>query len=404
MIFWAALLIPLFAFWLWLPLRRSHRRSFWWVYGATVLAGISPALLIAALRHTTVSFDLIAPLQPASGWLLAALVLAWLLAVLRDVLYGVLRLLGLPAAARATQAPRTTVAGVALALLVCGYGTFQGLQVPQVREHTVQLSRLPPELDGLRIAVLADIHASPVNNARYVQAVVERTNAAQPDLIVLPGDMVDGDAPTQAANIAPLAQLRAPFGVWSAPGNHEYYSGFDAWAQVYEELQLHYLTNHAQVLDIRGQRVAISGVGDPAYGRLSQQNRDPNVPEGMPPDVLTVAEQARAAGAQFHILLGHQPKMAPLYAPHGVDLQIAGHTHGGHIVGMDRWLVAPANAGFVRGLYDVGAMRLFVSSGAGLWAGFALRLGVPSAIDLLVLRAAPAGADQPALTAPPPPA
>ena len=69
-----------------------------------------------------------------------------------------------------------------------------------------------------------------------------------------------------------------------------------------------------------------------------------------------------------------------------MDLQIAGHTHGGHIRGLDQLLIAPANNGFVRGLYDVGPMQLFVSSGAGLWAGFAVRLGVPSAIDLLVLR------------------
>jgi hypothetical protein len=51
--------------------------------------------------------------------------------------------------------------------------------------------------------------------------------------------------------------------------------------------------------------------------------------------------------------------------------------------------VAPANNGFVRGLYQVGPMQLFVSSGAGLWAGFAVRLGVPSSIDLLVLRSPP---------------
>jgi hypothetical protein len=76
------------------------------------------------------------------------------------------------------------------------------------------------------------------------------------------------------------------------------------------------------------------------------------------------------------------------YEPAGFDLQIAGHTHGGHIRGLDQWIVAPANDGFVRGLYEVGAMRLFVSSGAGLWPGFAVRLGVPSSIDVLVLRRA----------------
>ena len=69
-----------------------------------------------------------------------------------------------------------------------------------------------------------------------------------------------------------------------------------------------------------------------------------------------------------------------------MDLQVSGHTHGGLISGMDRWLVAPFNNGFVRGQYDVDGMRLFVSAGAGLWAGFAVRLGVQPHIDLLVLR------------------
>ncbi|MGB6095740.1 MAG: hypothetical protein WBF95_05505 [Comamonas thiooxydans] len=68
-----------------------------------------------------------------------------------------------------------------------------------------------------------------------------------------------------------------------------------------------------------------------------------------------------------------------------MNLQISGHTHGGLILGMDRWLVAPVNNGFVRGEYDVGNMKLLVSSGAGLWAGFAVRLGVAPRIELLTL-------------------
>jgi predicted MPP superfamily phosphohydrolase len=102
--------------------------------------------------------------------------------------------------------------------------------------------------------------------------------------------------------------------------------------------------------------------------------------------VAAVARLAREAGADFHLLLAHQPRFARDNAAHGVGLQLSGHTHGGHILGMDRWLVAPANNGFVRGEYAVDGMRLFVSSGAGLWAGFAVRLGVPPRIDLLVLR------------------
>ncbi|WP_370682073.1 metallophosphoesterase [Comamonas sp. GB3 AK4-5] len=378
-VFWAAVAVPLLALWLWYPLRAVHGRVFYGALGTTTLLGLSTALMLWIVRNTTLSYDVIAPLQVVSGWLLASLLLAWLLAVLRDLVW-------LLAGRHARHWRKTwpSVAAAALGLLVAGYGTLQGLKVPQLREQTLSLPQLPAALDGLRVAVLADMHASPVNNAAYVQALVERTLAAQPDLIVLPGDLVDGDAPTQAVHLAPLRQLQAPHGVWAAPGNHEYYGGYDAWARVLRQSPLHYLENQSRVVDIRGQRVAISGVGDPAYGRLSPQNSDPLVPEGLPPDIEAVAQQAQ--GADFHLLLAHQPKLARSNAQHGVDLQISGHTHGGHIVGLDRWLVAPFNDGFVRGRYDLGPMTLFVSSGAGLWAGFALRLGVPSSIDLLVLR------------------
>lgn len=380
-----ALAAPLLALWLWYPLFRSARKAFWWCVGLTTLFGIAPALLILAMRSETLPFGLLAYLQLVSGGLFAAIGMGLVWALVRD---GLLVLLGVraPKAASTLRAPATTAIAMVAFVSLCAYGLVQGTRIPEVHEREVMLPRLPLELDGLRIAVLADIHATPVNNADYVAALVERTNEAHPDMVVLPGDMVDGDALTQAGNIAPLAHLDAPLGAWAAPGNHEYYSGFNAWAKVYEQLQLHYLVNQTHILDVRGHKLAISGVGDPAYGRLSQQNSDPNVPEGVPPDVQAVAQQAQAGGAQVHILLGHQPKMARSYAPHGVDLQIAGHTHGGHILGMDRWVVAPANDGFVRGLYEVGAMRLFVSSGAGLWPGFAVRLGIPPSIDILVLR------------------
>ena len=387
MVFFLPLVAPLIAIWLWRPLWKSHRRAFWVCTLVSTLLLVAPALLIYAMRHDIVDFGVVSHLQLLTGGLLAALGMGLCWSAVRDGVWLVLRICKSFAAAARTQHPSWTVAAVCVFVLLSVYGLVQGTKLPEVREHSIELPNLPAALDGLRIGVLADIHATPVNNATYVQGLVERLNAAQPDMVVLPGDLIDGDAPTQAGNIAPLAQLQAPLGVWSAPGNHEYYSGYDAWAQVFNHLNLNYLANGARVLDVRGHKLAISGIGDPAYGRLSEQNADPNVPEGVPPDIQAIATQIETAGgADVHLLLGHQPKMARSYAPYGVDLQIAGHTHGGHIKGMDRWLVAPANDGFVSGLYQVGPMQLFVSNGAGLWPGFALRLGVPSSIDILVLR------------------
>ena len=372
--------IPLLiALWLWHPLRATGRRGYALAVVITTFFGALPLLLIWTARNTSISYTPIAWLQVPAGALFASIIAGGLLALCRDGAAWLGKGLGAPAIAQHLWQPRYTALVMGGFLLICSYGATQGLRLPEVHEQHLSLPQLPPELDGLRIAVIADLHASPVNDAIYVREVVRRVNAARPDLIVLPGDLVDGDAATQAVQIAPLAELHAPHGVWAAPGNHEYYSGYDAWAQVFRQLGLHYLANQSHTLGIRGKRLTLSGVGDPAYA----QNHSTG---GVPPDILSVAQQARAQQAQFDILLGHQPKMARSYATQrSVNLQIAGHTHGGHILGFDRWAVAPANNGFVRGYYAVSDMALFVSSGAGLWAGFTLRLGVPAAIDVLIL-------------------
>lgn len=82
----------------------------------------------------------------------------------------------------------------------------------------------------------------------------------------------------------------------------------------------------------------------------------------------------------------HQPKNAGVPAARGVALQLSGHTRGGMIRGLDRLAVC-ANGGFVSGRYDLGGMTLYVSNGAALWPGFALRLGVPSELTQITLRA-----------------
>ena len=366
--------------WLWHPLRSTGWRYYSLAIALTIAFGISPAVLIWALRNTTVSYTLIAYTQVIAGWLLASIAGAWLLAVLRDLMAALGWGLGMPQAVFNLWQPKTTLVGTSFVLFVCAYGALQGLQAPEVREQELTLASLPPELNGLRVAVLADLHASPVNNVFYIREVVERTNAAKPDLILLPGDLVDGDAQTQAHNIAPLADLKATYGAWAAPGNHEYYSGYLAWAEVFKQLQLPYLANEAETILVKGKRLTISGVGDPAYYQSNHSG------DGVEPDIATVVHQAWQQESEFHILLGHQPKVARRYAARSsFDLHIAGHTHGGHILGLDR-LIAHFNDGFVRGRYDLDGMTLFVSSGAGLWAGFTQRLGVPAAIDVLVLR------------------
>lgn len=104
---------------------------------------------------------------------------------------------------------------------------------------------------------------------------------------------------------------------------------------------------------------------------------------GLPGPDIGLALKDAPSGA-FTVLLDHRPVNAAANARAGVNLQLSGHTHGGQILGM-RELVRAYNQGYLYGWYQVAAMRMYVSSGAGLWNGFPVRLGVPSEIVYLTL-------------------
>jgi len=270
---------------------------------------------------------------------------------------------------------RPGLAGVAL--LLSAWSTWQAMAVPQVRQVEIPIAGLPAAFDGYRVLQLTDIHASRLLTGDWVARLVEDGNAQAPDLIVLTGDMVDGSTQARADDVRPLAALRAPDGVIAITGNHEYYGEYLDWMTAFRAMGMQVLENEHVVIRRADAALTVAGVTDPVAARY-----------GLPlPDI-----EAALAGADPDapvLLLEHRPGEAPDRARRGVALQLSGHTHGGHIIGMDQ-LVKRANGGFVSGRYDVDGMPLYVSNGAGLWPGFASRIGVPSEITLITLRATPA--------------
>ena len=264
-----------------------------------------------------------------------------------------------------------------LAAILAGIGVANALRVPPIKDVAVVIPGLPPRFEGYRLLQLTDLHISRLFPATWAQALVDRANAADVDLIVVTGDFIDGSVAMRRMDIAPLRALRAPDGVYAIPGNHEYFFDYDDWMRHLSGMGLRLLPNAHAVLVRGDDRIVIAGVTDlsaPQHGRPG-------------PD-LAAALAGAPAGAPI-VLLDHQPRQARQAAGRGVALQLSGHTHGGMIVGLDR-LVAPANNGFVSGRYDVGGMTLYVSNGTGLWPGFALRLGRPPEITRITLRTAPA--------------
>ncbi|MCA7022434.1 MULTISPECIES: metallophosphoesterase [Stenotrophomonas] len=377
-----SLLLPLLALWLWWPVQFSGRRQRRWHLGASVALAVAGVGLAALWRMDVLAYAAEAWIQLVFGWVLAMFVMLLVWLALRELGWLLSRLAPRTSAlATVWHGARANQAAAALIVLLATLGIVNGLKPPRVHERALVVPGLPQELDGLRMAVIADLHASPVKRTWRTRRVVDAVMATHPDLIVLPGDMVDGEVEDTAAFVAPLAELAAPHGVWVAPGNHEYYHGYRRWMAHFRGMGLGVLENQTARLDIGGRTLAVSGVGDLAALRPSAYTRG-----GLAPDLPAVI--AAGKGSDAHILLAHQPKQARAAAATGAfDLQVSGHTHGGHMLGFDRWVVAPANHGYVRGDYRVGAMSLFVSSGAGQWDGFSVRLGVPSSIDVLVLKA-----------------
>ncbi|AWH55419.1 metallophosphoesterase [Stenotrophomonas sp. ESTM1D_MKCIP4_1] len=285
------------------------------------------------------------------------------------------RALHLPRAVSALRAPLLRPLAAAVALLVSGYGVSQGMAVPKPRQIEVAIKDLPAAFDGYRVLQLTDIHASRLLTGEWVGQVVAESNALKPDLIVITGDLIDGTVDARRDDFRPLGDLQAPDGVIAITGNHEYYAQYSAWMQAFRAVHMQVLENsHTQVR--RGDAaLTIAGVTDPVAARY-----------GLPqPDL-----QAALAGADPAapvILLDHRPRNAVEAAARGVKLQLSGHTHGGQIIGMDQ-LVKRANGGYVSGRYEVDGMTLYVSNGAGLWAGFPARIGVPSEITMFTLRRA----------------
>jgi uncharacterized protein len=237
----------------------------------------------------------------------------------------------------------------------------------------VPVAGLHPDLDGLRIAQLSDLHVGPGIRRRHVERMARAVAELDADLIVLTGDLADGMPADLGPETAPLAALEAPLGKWFITGNHEYYSDPLGWLRVAEGLGFRPLVNQHALLERGAGRLLLAGVPDIHGGRFlpSHESR---------PDLAI----AGAPAADFRLLLAHQPASVYAAAAAGYDLMLSGHTHGGQYYPWN-WLAAKANP-YLKGLHRHDArLQIYVSQGTGYW-GPPIRLGAPPEITLLTLR------------------
>ena len=280
-----------------------------------------------------------------------------------------------------------------LAAILTLLGMYEARRFPDINQYTIEVEGLPPSFDGMRLVHLSDLHCSPIAQREHVRKIVAAINALNPDMVCVTGDLVDGSPMTRLRDLEPLADIRAKWGVFGCTGNHEFYSCYDVWRPFFMALGLQMLDNAHAIVTNGTDQLVIGGVIDPAgatkpmivqMGEDAQAGGMLSIRNWPLPDVAMAF--SNAPPDTFRILLAHRPINLAEHARQGVKLQLSGHTHGAAIWGLFWLPVAIMNDFHVKGFYRDEGIVLHVSTGAGQWIGYPMRLGVPPEITLLTLQ------------------
>src|SRR5215471_9567975 len=250
------------------------------------------------------------------------------------------------------------------------YGLLYERLNVEVTRRRIALARLPKAFEGFRIAQLSDIHISSFMPAETIRRCVALTNQLKPDLVVLTGDYLGWDPAAQAAVVEALAGLHAPYGVFGSLGNHETITGTEASiAQMFAAKGIRILRQERAAVQLRGETINVIGIDD----------SDENLRglEGLVmPDTI-------------NILLVHSvyPQDFERVVEVGVDLTLAGHTHGGQLSleSIRRGLcLARLETPYVSGWYEKSGRQVYVNRGIGTTM-IPIRLGARPEITILEL-------------------
>jgi len=290
----------------------------------------------------------------------------------------------------------------AVPFISAGYGFVEERFQYRVREITIPVANFPRALDGLRITQLSDIHAGSFMPMSQVARAVGMANDLGGDLMVVTGDFISTRSDPLEDCIAELSHLRAPLGVWGCNGNHEVYARAEAKsAELFQRFGMKLLRQENAELRWQGSPFNLIGV-DYQSQNDAQQDRSP----------MLSGVESLVRGDIPNILLSHNPNSFPRAAELGIELSLAGHTHGGQVrveILDHRWTPAEFLTSYVAGefhrplhspsrlsdeevystpgIQQLSSSALYVNRGLGT-IGAPVRLGVPPEITLITLRCA----------------
>ena len=290
-----------------------------------------------------------------------------------------------PSSARRRLLEQTAVAVSAVPFVAAAYGLLYGRLDVEVTRPRIALARLPKAFEGFRIAQLSDFHISPFMTADEIRRCVTIANGLKADLVALTGDYVADDPAAQGEVVQALAGLRAPYGVFGCLGNHEIYTETeDSITRLFATVGIRILRQERALIQSHDQS---PGEVLNLIGVDYQQLRFSRDHDGHLVDRYLEGSEKLVMPDMVNILLSHNPNSFDRAAELGIDLTLAGHSHGGQLalsfINRGLALVFPETP-YVSGWYEKAGSQLYVNRGIGT-TGPPIRLGARPEITVLEL-------------------
>ena len=286
-----------------------------------------------------------------------------------------------PSPARRRLLEQTAVAVSAVPFVAAAYGLLYGRLDVEVTRPRIALARLPKAFEGFRIVQLSDFHISPFMTADEIRRCVTIAAGLKADLVALTGDYVADDPSAEGEVVRALAGLRAPYGVFGCLGNHEIYTETeDSITRLFAALGIRILRQERASIQSHGEVLNLIGV-DYQQLRFSRDH------DGHLVDRYLEGSEKLVVPDMVNILLSHNPNSFDRAAELGIDLTLAGHSHGGQLslsfVNRGLSLVRPETP-YVSGWYEKAGCQLYVNRGIGT-TGPPIRLGARPEITVFEL-------------------
>jgi predicted MPP superfamily phosphohydrolase len=246
-----------------------------------------------------------------------------------------------------------------LAIIIAGRIHYENIKV---NEYAVAIPGGSARIDQLKIAMAADFHIGDVTEPRRIETIIRKINSTHADIILLPGDLLEGDRKGFAGSryAAMFKQLRAKYGVFASMGNHEYHHGIDC-RSFFELAGIELLEDRFVIIDQSFCLAGRSDSPDDSHQPLEKVLR------GAPPDLPL-------------ILMDHNPSHFAETLRQPVDIQLSAHSHHGQLFPLH--FISQLKYDLSWGSKHIGRSHFFVTSGAQTW-GFPVRTVGDSEIMLI---------------------